>query len=129
MIKFAVWVFTLVPLVAATALAFDLIPKHGFDMSWSDHARFHVTWASAKFFALGIIVSLIAQNAFKSAERWAWWAMLIYLVVGVGGMLPAILWHGGAPPIRPLIMIGIMAALMVAALVLSVRESFSPKSD
>ena len=125
MSKFAVWVFTLVPLIAAVALAADLIPKHGFDLSWSGHARFHATWASAKFFALGIIIALIAQNAFKKAERWAWWTMLIYLVVGIGGMIPAMLWHGDGPPTRPLVMIGIMVVLMIIALALSAKTTFS----
>lgn len=125
--KFAVWVFTLLPLLAAAALAFDLIPKHGFDMSWSGHARFHATWASAKFFALGLVVAMIAQNAFKRNEQWAWWAMLIYLVVGVGGILPAMLWHGDGPPMRPLIMIGVMAALMVVALSVSAKSMLSSK--
>ena len=124
MSQFAVWVFTLVPLIAAVALAADLIPKHGFDLSWSEHARFHATWASAKFFALGIIIALIAQNAFKKAERWAWWTMLIYLVVGIGGMIPAMLWHGDGPPTRPLVMIGIMVVLMIIALALSAKTTF-----
>lgn len=123
--KFSVWVFTLVPLVAAVALAADLIPKHGFDMSWSEHARFHATWASAKFFSLGLIVALVAQTAFKQGEQWAWWAMLIYLVVGVGGMFPAMLWHGDGPPARPLIMVGIMVVLMVLSLVFSAKTMFS----
>jgi uncharacterized membrane protein len=127
--KFSVWVFTLVPLIAAVALAADLIPKHGFDLSWPEHARFHATWASAKFLALGIIVALIAQNAFKRAERWAWWSMLLYLVVGVGGMIPAILWHGDGPPTRPLVMIVIMVVLMVIALFLSAKTAFSNEKN
>ena len=123
--KFAVWVFTIIPLLAAVALAVDLIPKHGFDMSWPDHARFHATWASAKFLALGIVVALIAQNALKKAERWAWWAMLSYLVIGMGGIVPAMLWHGDGPPTRPLIMVSIMAAFMIVALVGSAKIVFS----
>ncbi len=114
---FSVWVFTLVPLAAAIALAADLIPKHGFDASWSDHARFHATWAAAKFAALGIIVALIAQNAFKKGERWAWWAMAAYLVVGLGGLFPAMLWQGDGPPLRPLMMIAVMVAVLFVALV------------
>ena len=129
MSKFAVWVFTIIPLLAAVALATDLIPKHGFDLSWSDHARFHATWASAKFLALGIVVALIAQNALKKAERWAWWAMLTYLVIGVGGFVPAMLWHGDGPPTRPLIMIGIMIVLMVIALIGSAKIVFSSESN
>ena len=123
--RFAVWVFTLIPLLAAAALAADLIPKHGFDLSWPEHARFHATWASAKFLALGIVVALVAQNAFKQGERWAWWTMLIYLVVGIGGMVPAMLWHGDGPPTRPLIMVGVFTVLMVVALILSAKTAFS----
>jgi len=129
MSKFTVWVFTIVPLLAAVALAADLIPKHGFDLSWSDHARFHATWASAKFLALGIVVALIAQNALKKAEPWAWWAMLTYLLIGVGGFVPAMLWHGDGPPTRPLVMIGIMIVLMGIALIRSAKIIFSPKSN
>ena len=129
MSKFAVWVFTIIPLLAAVALATDLIPKHGFDLSWSDHARFHATWASAKFLALGIVVALIAQNALKKAERWAWWAMLTYLLIGVGGFVPAMLWHGDEPPTRPLVMIGIMIVLMVIALIGSAKTVFSSESN
>jgi len=129
MSKFAVWVFTIIPLLAAVALATDLIPKHGFDLSWSDHARFHATWASAKFLALGIVVALIAQNALKKAERWAWWAMLTYLLIGVGGFVPAMLWHGDGPPTRPLVMIGIMIVLMVIALIGSAKIVFSSESN
>ncbi|MFT5111007.1 MAG: hypothetical protein ACI8XU_002119 [Kiritimatiellia bacterium] len=124
--KFAVWVFTIVPLLAA-ALATDLIPKHGFDLSWSGHARFHATWASAKFLALGIIVALIAQNALINSARWAWWAMLTYLLIGIGGMVPAMLWHGDGPPTRPLVMIGIMVVFMVIALLGTAKSVFSPE--
>ena len=123
--KFAVWVFTIIPLLAALALAIDLIPKHGFDLSWPDHARFHATWASAKFLALGIVVALIAQNALKKAERWAWWAMLTYLLIGMGGIVPAMLWHGDGPPTRPLVMVSIMVVLMVIALFGSAKVVFS----
>jgi uncharacterized membrane protein len=122
---FSVWVFTIVPLVAAIALAVDLIPKHGFDAAWSDHAKFHVTWAAAKFIALGIVVALIAQNAFKRDESWAWWAMATYLVIGVGGLLPAIMWHGDGPPVRSMIMIAIMIVLMVVALIGSAKACLS----
>lgn len=121
---FSIWIFTLVPLIAAMALALDLIPKHGFDASWSDHARFHATWAAAKFLALGVIVALIAQNAFRRQEPWAWWAMAIYLVVGIGGLVPAILWHGDGPPARPLVMIAVMVLLMTVALIGSARATF-----
>ena len=127
--KFTVWVFTIIPLLAAVALATDLLPKHGFDLSWSDHARFHATWASAKFLALGIVVALIAQNALKKTERWAWWAMLTYLLIGVGGFVPAMLWHGDGPPTRPLVMISIMIVLMVIALIGSAKIVFSSESN
>ncbi len=121
--QFAVWVFTLVPVIAAVALAADLIPKHGFDASWSAHAKFHATWAAGKFLALGIIVALIAQNALKREEPWAWWAMTAYLLIGIGGLLPAMLWHGDGPPTRPLIMIGIMVGLMLVALIGTARTA------
>jgi hypothetical protein len=126
--KFAVWVFTIIPPLAAVALAMDLIPKHGFDLSWPDHARFHATWASAKFLALGVVVALIAQNALVKAERWAWWAMLAYLLIGIGGMVPAILWHGDGPPTRPLVMISIMVVFMVIALLGSAKKVFTSES-
>lgn len=119
---FSVWVFTIIPLIAAVALIADLIPKHGLDQSWPDHARFHATWAAAKFLALGVVIALIAQNAFRKGERWAWWAMACYLVVGIGGMIPAIIWHGDGPPLRPLIMIGVMTVLMGIALVGSAKR-------
>ena len=51
--------------------------------------------------------------------------MLIYLVIGVGGMIPAILWHGDSPPTRPLLMIGILVVLMVVELFLSAKTAFS----
>lgn len=127
--KFSVWVFTLVPLAAAVALALDLIPKHGFDPSWPEHARFHATWASAKFLALGLVVALIAQNAFRRGERWAWWAMATYLVIGVGGMIPAMLWHRDGPPLRPLIMTGVMALLMLIALIGTARRASPRQSE
>ena len=123
--KFSVWIFTLIPLAAALALAADLIPKHGFDLSWSPRARFHGTWASAKLLALGIVVALIAQNALKKEKRWAWWAMVTYVVIGMGGMIPAILWHGEGPPAGPLVMIGTMVTLMVVALMGSAKTVFS----
>lgn len=127
MIRFAVWTFTIVPLIAALALAMDLIPKHGFDLSWSSHARFHATWAAAKFLALGIVVAFIAQNALKNAERWAWWAMVVYVAIGVGGLVPSMLWHaGGGPPARPLIMTGVLAVIMVVALIGSAKTVFRP---
>lgn len=123
--NFSVWIFTLVPLIAAITLAADLLPNHGIDETWPNHAKFHATWAAAKFLALGVIVALVAQNALKSQETWAWWVMAVYLVVGFGGQLPAVLWHGDGPPMKALMMIGVLVLLMFVALVGSAREIFS----
>jgi hypothetical protein len=51
--------------------------------------------------------------------------MLIYLVVGIGGMIPAMLWHGDGPPTRPLVMIVIMVVLIVIGLAFSAKTIFS----
>ena len=123
------WLFTVLPLIAASSLLFAAIPEHGMDPDWPAHARFHVIWASLKFLALGIMAAIISRTAFVAGNRWSWWALTTYVVVGVGGLFLAMIWQGGAPPLRALIMVSIMTGLMALGLILTADIGFGRRSN
>ena len=66
-----------------------LLPSHARDRTWPAHARFHLTWAAGKLFALGCSILALAWVPLRRGERWAWWATFANLAFGGAAVIPA----------------------------------------
>jgi hypothetical protein len=66
-----------------------LLPSHARDASWPAHARFHLTWAAGKLFALGCSILALAWVPLRRGERWAWWAAFANVAFGGAAVIPA----------------------------------------
>jgi hypothetical protein len=123
----ASWIFVVMALALAVQGIVDGLPMHGFDHSWPDHARFHVTWATASKVGFCITVGLIALIPFRRAERWSWWALLVFTIFGNVSLIPSAILQGSGPRagFEAPIAIGFIA--LVVALALSFRIGFPAK--
>lgn len=122
------WLFTVLPLFAGVNLVFEAVPGHGMDPDWPAHARYHVTWASLKFLALGIIVAIIARTAFAAGQRWSWWALAVYVAVVLGGVFMVDFWQGGGPGLGVQILVGAMTAVLALGLLLTAGVGLGSRS-
>jgi hypothetical protein len=124
----AAWIFVVMAFLVAFQGVFDGFRMHGFDQSWPDHARFHMTWATATTVGFCVTVALVALIPFRRGERWSWWALSIFTVFGNYSLIPAAIWQGSGP--RAIfeipIAIGFMALLI--ALILSFRVGIPKKT-
>ena len=120
----ASWIFVVMAFVLAVQGVVDGLPMHGFDQSWPDHARFHITWATASKVGFCLTVGIIALIPFRKAERWSWWALLVFTVFGNLSLLPAAIWQGSGPRAGSEIPIAILFIALLVGLVLSFRVGF-----
>lgn len=111
------WVFLFDAAFLGVSAVADLVPKHAFDMAWSDHARFHVTLAASHMFALSIVMALLAWFPFREGRRWSWFALLATTVFGLGTIPLIARWQGSGPPTG--IYITILAALVISLIALA----------
>ena len=123
-LKIASWIFVVMAIVLAVQGAIDGLPMHGFDLSWPDHARFHVTWATASKVGFCITVALIALIPFRKAERWSWWALLVFTVFGNMSLIPSAMLQGSGPRAGFEVPIAIGLIALIVALALSFRVGF-----
>lgn len=112
----AAWVFVVAAAILGIQAIADAIPKHAFDMSWPSHARFHVTVGAASQLGFAIITMLIALIPFRQGERWSWWALLSFVILGFISLIPASIWHGSGPPPGAWLLIGICIVAMLLGL-------------
>lgn len=112
----AAWIFAVVSAILGIQAVADAIPKHAFDMSWPDHARFHLTVGAASQLGFAIITMLIALIPFRRGERWSWWALLSFTILGFIVLIPASIWHRSGPPPGAWLLIGICIAAMLFGL-------------
>jgi peptidoglycan/LPS O-acetylase OafA/YrhL len=117
----AAWIFVVVSAIVGIQAIADALPKHAFDMSWPDHARFHVTVGAASQFGFALSTVLIALIPFRRGERWSWWALLSFALLGVVVLIPATLWHDSGPPPGAWGLIGACIVAMLVALSLTAR--------
>jgi hypothetical protein len=123
----ASWMFVVMALVMAIQGVVDGLPMHGVDASWPDHARFHITWATASKVGFCLTVGIVALIPLRRAERWSWWVMLIFSVFGCMSLIPAAIWQGSGPRAIFELPIAVGFLVLVAALVLSFRVGFPVK--
>ncbi len=125
----ASWIFVVMAFVLAVQGVVDGLPMHGFDYSWPDHARFHVTWATASKVGFCITVGLIALIPFRRAERWSWWALLVFTVFGNLSLIPSAILQGSGPRAGFEVPIAIGFLALIVALALSFRVGFPVRED
>jgi hypothetical protein len=126
-LNIASWIFAGTAFVLAVQGVVDGLPMHGFDQSWPDHARFHVTWAAASKVGFCITVGLIALIPFRRAERWSWWALLVFTVFGYVSLIPSAILQGSGPRAGFEVPIAIGCITLLVALALSFRIGFPSK--
>jgi hypothetical protein len=120
----AAWIFVVMAFALALQGIVDGLPRHGLDPSWSDHARFHITWATANKVGFCLTVGIIALIPLRKAERWSWWVLVIFTVFGNMSLIPAAIWQGSGPRAGFEIPIIIGALALLTGLILSFRVGF-----
>ena len=120
----AAWIFVVMAFILAVQGVVDGLPRHGFDQSWSDHARFHITWATASKVGFCLTAGIIALIPLRKAERWSWWVLLVFTVFGNMSLIPAAIWQGSGPRAGFEIPIAIGFVALLVALILSFRVGF-----
>ena len=115
------WVFVAVAAIVAIQGALDGLPRHGVDVSWPSHARFHVTYATFSRIGFCVMTATVALIPFRRSERWSWWVLAGFFVFGNLSLIPATLWQGSGPQSHFLVPIFIAYASVFGALVASRR--------
>jgi hypothetical protein len=123
----ASWIFVVMAFVLAVQGVVDGLPMHGFDQSWPDHARFHITWATASKVGFCLTAGIIALIPLRKAERWSWWVLLAFTVFGNLSLIPAAIWQGSGPRAGFEIPIAIGFVALLLGLILSFRVGFPKK--
>ncbi|MFT7218443.1 MAG: hypothetical protein ACI8Z1_000052 [Candidatus Azotimanducaceae bacterium] len=123
----AAWIFVMMAFLLAVQGVVDGLPMHGLDPSWPDHARFHIAWATASKVGFCLTVGLIALIPFRKAERWSWWALLVFTVFAFLSAVPSAIWQGSGPREGFEIPIAISFLALFVGLALSFRVGF-PKT-
>ncbi|MFT7043779.1 MAG: hypothetical protein ACJAW7_002542 [Candidatus Azotimanducaceae bacterium] len=72
---------------------------------------------------------MIALIPLRRAERWRWWALLVFTVFGNISLLPAATWQGSGPRAGFEIPISIGLIALLVGLVLSFRVGFPSRKD
>lgn len=96
-LNISAWIFVVMAGIVALQGLIDGLPRHGFDASWPDHARFHVTLAAFSQLGFCAMAATVALIPLRRAERWSWWALLGFTVFGNFSLVPAAIWQGSGP--------------------------------
>jgi hypothetical protein len=123
-LNIASWIFVVMASLLAIQGVIDGLPMHGFDHSWPDHARFHITWATASKVGFCLTVAIIALIPLRKGERWSWWALVVFTIFGNLSLVPAAIWQGSGPRAGFEIPIAIAFIALLVGLVLSFRVGF-----
>ena len=114
-------------LLALVAPLTELLPSHAFDKSWPVHARYHLTWAAGKLFALGVNQLLLIIFPFRAGQRWSWFALASNLLFGGLIIIPASrIQHGSIPPFEKHDRITKFSVLCVLLAILGLVISYGP---
>ena len=125
----AAWIFVIVAAVVGLQGVLDGIPLHGFDLTWPDHARFHLTWATASKVGFCLTIAVVALIPFRRTERWSWWVLLAFVLLGNYSLIPAAIWQGSGPRGGAAIPIAIAFTALFVALAMSWRVGFTSRAD
>ena len=125
----AAWIFVIVAAVVGLQGVLDGIPLHGFDLTWPDHARFHLTWATASKVGFCLTIAVVALIPFRRTERWSWWVLLAFVLLGNYSLIPAAIWQGSGPRGGAAIPIAIAFTALFVALAMSWRVGFPSRAD
>ncbi len=121
-------IFVVVAGIAAVQGLVDGLPRHGVDLTWPDHARFHVALAAFSRTGFCVMTAAVALIPFRRAERWSWWALLAFVVLGMYSLVPAAVWQGSGPQEVFAIPLALAFAALLVALGISWKVGF-PRSN
>ena len=125
----AAWIFVIVAAIAAIQGVADGLPRHGVDATWPDHARFHVAWATFSKIGFCLMTATVALMPFRREERWSWWVLLAFVVLGMYSLVPSAIWQGSGPQEQFTMPLALTFAALAIALGLSWRVGFPSASE
>ncbi len=125
----ASWIFVVVAAIAAIQGLADGLPRHGVDPTWPDHARFHVAWATFSKVGFCLMTAAVARIPLRRAERWSWWALAAFVVLGMYSLMPAAIWQGSGPQEVFYVPLALTFVALLVALGLSWRVGFPPAQN
>ena len=128
-VNVAAWIFVAVAVVVALQALADGIPRHAFDTTWPDHARFHLTLGVANQVGFCLTIAAVALIPFRRCERWSWWVLLGFTLLGNLALLPAALWQGSGPRAGAEIPIGLIFLALLVALAMSAQVGFPRRGE
>lgn len=120
----AAWTFVVIACIAALQGLVDGLPRHGVDPAWPDHARFHVTWATFSNAGFCLMAGAVALIPFRRAERWSWWVLLGFAILGNYSLIPAAIWQGSGPQQIFAIPLALAFTALLVALAMTWRVGF-----
>ena len=123
-VNVAAWIFVAVAVVVALQALADGIPRNAFDATWPDHARFHLTWGVANQVGFCLTITAVALIPFRRSERWSWWVLLGFTLLGIFSLIPAALWQGNGPRAGTEIPIALIVLALLVALAISAKVGF-----
>ena len=123
-VNVAAWIFVAVAVIIAIQALADGIPRHAFDATWPDHARFHLIFGVAHQVGFCLTIIAVALIPFRQSERWSWWVLLGFTLLGNFSLLPAALWQGSGPRAGFEILIALIFLALLIALAISAKIGF-----
>lgn len=122
-------IIVFVAIIGAAQGVLEGLPRHGVDMTWPDHARFHVTYAAFSQIGFCAMTATVALIPFRQRERWSWWVLAGFFVFG-NLSLPVAAWiQGSGPQAHFIIPIALAFTAVFAALIITHKVGFPRSAD
>ena len=123
------WIFVGVATIVAAQGTLEGLARHGVDLSWPDHARFHVTFAAFSQIGLSLMTATVALIPFRRRERWSWLVLSGFFLFGNLSLVPAALLQGSGPQAHFTIPISLALASVFSALVATHKVGFPDSKE
>jgi hypothetical protein len=117
--QISAWIFVIIAAIVGLQGLLDGLPRHGVDDSWPAHARFHVTQGALSQLGFCLVAAIIALIPFRRGDRWSWWALFVFALLGCFSLFPAAMVQGSGPQEKFIPLIAVVHLALVVALGLS----------
>ena len=71
-----------------------------------------------------LTITAVALIPFRRSERWSWWVLLGFTLLGTFSLIPAALWQGNGPRAGTEIPIALIVLALLVALAISAKVGF-----